>query len=89
MPSSTTKPRRRQQSTAAGSSQDRHRSCHFCNEKIQEVDFRNVASLRRMMSDRGGIRSRRVTGNCRRHQSQVEVAVKRAREMALLPYVNS
>jgi small subunit ribosomal protein S18 len=42
-----------------------------------------------MMSDRGKIRSRHVTGNCRRHQNQVEVAVKRAREMALLPYVNS
>jgi small subunit ribosomal protein S18 len=42
-----------------------------------------------MMFDRGKIRSRHVTGNCCRHQNQVEVAVKRAREMALLPYVNS
>ena len=88
MPSSN-QSRGARRSTAAGFGQDRHRSCHFCNEKIEEVDFKNVASLRRMMSDRGKIRSRRVTGNCRRHQNQVEVAVKRAREMALLPYVNS
>ena len=43
--------------------------------------------LRRMISDRGKIRSRRITGACRRHQSQVARAVKRARELALLPYV--
>ena len=89
MPSSSTRPRRQRLSTAAGFGQERHRSCQFCNERIEEVDFKNAASLRRMMSDRGKIRSRHVTGNCRRHQNQVEVAVKRAREMALLPYVNS
>jgi small subunit ribosomal protein S18 len=46
-----------------------------------------VASLRRFISERGKIRSRRITGACRRHQNQVARAVKRARELALLPYV--
>ena len=44
--------------------------------------------LRRFISDRGKIRSRRITGACRRHQSQIALAVKRARELALLPYVH-
>ncbi len=63
----------------------RRRSCSFCNEKTDEVDFKDFAALRRLMSEKGKIRSRRITGTCRRHQNQVAVAVKRAREMALLP----
>jgi small subunit ribosomal protein S18 len=51
------------------------------------VDYRDVASLRRAISDKGKIRSSRVTGSCRRHQSQLANAVKRARELGLLPYV--
>jgi small subunit ribosomal protein S18 len=65
----------------------RRRSCFFCKEGIEEVDYKNVAQLRRYVSEKGKIRNRRVTGACRRHQRQVAVAVKRAREMALLPYV--
>ena len=63
------------------------RNCFFCKEKIAEVDYKNVNQLRRYISERGKIRSRRITGACRRHQVQVAQAVKRAREMALLPYV--
>ena len=59
----------------------------FCKDKIAEVDYKNVGLLRRYISERGKIRNRRITGACRRHQRQVAVAVKRAREMALLPYV--
>src|SRR5919202_848447 len=55
--------------------------------KRQEVDYKNYNQLRRYVSEKGKIRSRRITGACRRHQRQVAVAVKRAREMALLPYV--
>jgi small subunit ribosomal protein S18 len=88
MPSTKAKPRREKKTTAGGSGQARRRYCYFCKEKIEEVDFKNVTTLRRMMSDKGKIRSRRITGTCRRHQIQVAVAVKRAREMALLPYVN-
>ena len=54
---------------------------------IAEVDYKNVTQLRRYISERGKIRSRRITGACRRHQVQIATAVKRAREMALLPYV--
>jgi small subunit ribosomal protein S18 len=67
--------------------QARRRNCFFCREKIDEVDYKNAGQLRRYVSEKGKIRSRRITGACRRHQRQVAVAVKRAREMALLPYV--
>jgi small subunit ribosomal protein S18 len=72
------------QSTFAG----RRRNCFFCREGVDEVDYKNYNQLRRYMSEKGKIRSRRTTGACRRHQRQVAVAVKRAREMALLPYVS-
>ena len=67
----------------------RRKSCYFCREKIEEVDYKNYNQLRRFASEKGKIRSRRITGACRRHQDQIAVAVKRAREMALLPYVGS
>ena len=66
----------------------RRKSCYFCKDKIDEVDYKNYNQLRRYISEKGKIRSRRITGACRRHQEQVAVAVKRAREMALLPYVS-
>ena len=65
----------------------RRKSCYFCKDKVEEVDYKNVNQLRRYVSEKGKIRNRRITGACRRHQRQVAVAVKRAREMALLPYV--
>ena len=70
------------------SAQPRRRNCHFCREKVEEVDYKNIAQLRRHVSERGKIRSRRITGACRRHQVQVGIAVKRAREMALLAYAS-
>jgi small subunit ribosomal protein S18 len=77
--------RRRRGAPSAGPI--RKRNCYFCREKIEEVDYKNANQLRRYVSEKGKIRSRRITGACRRHQRQVAVAVKRAREMALLPYV--
>ena len=65
----------------------RFKPCPFCREKIDVVDYKDLASLRRAISDKGKIRSSRVTGACRRHQSQLATAVKRAREVGLLPYV--
>ena len=65
----------------------KRRNCYFCKEKVAEIDYKNVVQLRRYISEKGKIRSRRITGACRRHQVQVAQAVKRAREMALLPYV--
>jgi small subunit ribosomal protein S18 len=54
---------------------------------VEQVDYKDVGLLRKFISDRGKIRSRRITGACRRHQNQIGRAVKRARELALLPYV--
>ena len=63
------------------------RAATSARTRSQEVDYKNVNQLRRYISEKGKIRNRRITGACRRHQRQVAVAVKRAREMALLPYV--
>ena len=60
--------------------------CIFCSEHVQWVDYKDVNVLRRFMSDRGKIRARRVSGNCAQHQRDVAVAIKTARELALLPY---
>ena len=62
------------------------RVCVFCSEHIRWVDYKDVNLLRRFMSDRGKIRARRVSGNCAQHQRDVAVAIKTARELALLPY---
>jgi small subunit ribosomal protein S18 len=63
------------------------RVCVFCKEHSEWVDYKDVSLLRRFMSERGKIRSRRVTGNCTQHQREVQSAIKTAREMALLPYL--
>lgn len=65
----------------------RRKSCPYCRDKLDVVDYKDVGLLRRAVSEKGKIRSGRITGACRRHQSQVATAVKRARELALLPYV--
>jgi small subunit ribosomal protein S18 len=78
--------RRRDKKGGAGSG--RRKPCQFCRDKIDRVDYKDVGSLRKFISEKGKIRSRRITGSCRRHQVQVARAVKRARELALLPYVN-
>ena len=77
--------RRRDRKGAAGGG--RRKSCPFCRDKVDVVDYKDVGALRRTISDKGKIRSSRVTGACRRHQSQLARAVKRARELGLLPYV--
>jgi small subunit ribosomal protein S18 len=82
--STSTSTRKRPAGPATGG---RRKSCFFCKDKVDEVDYKNITQLRRYISEKGKIRSRRITGACRRHQVQVAIAVKRAREMALLPYV--
>ncbi|HEX2424534.1 MAG TPA: 30S ribosomal protein S18, partial [Actinomycetota bacterium] len=57
-----------------------------CKDRVDYVDFKDVPTLRKFVSERGKIRARRVTGNCAQHQRDVASAVKNAREMALLPY---
>ena len=66
----------------------RRKPCAFCRDKIDYVDYRDFGALRRAMSEKGKIRSARITGNCRRHQRQLAIAIKRARELGLLPYVS-
>ena len=78
--------RRRDRKGPAGSG--RRKSCQHCKDKVEQVDYKDVVSLRKFISEKGKIRSRRITGACRRHQGQIALAVKRARELALLPYVN-
>ena len=77
----------RRRDKKGGTGSGRRKSCPYCKEKVEQVDWKDVGSLRKFVSERGKIRSRRITGACRRHQSQVARAVKRARELALLPYV--
>lgn len=64
----------------------RKRVCSFCVDKIEHVDYKDVARLRRYISERSKILPRRITGNCAHHQRQVTVAIKRARALALLPF---
>src|SRR5437868_14827060 len=77
----------RRRDTKGGLGSGRRKPCQHCRDKIEQVDYKDVAMLRKFISEKGKIRSRRITGACRRHQNQVARAVKRARELALLPYV--
>ena len=60
--------------------------CALCRDSVEWVDYKDVPMLRKYMSDRGKIRSRRVTGNCAQHQRALAEAIKTARELVLLPY---
>jgi len=65
----------------------RRRVCGFCVDKVEHIDYKDVARLRKYLSDRAKIEPRRKTGTCARHQRALSVALKRARHMALLPYI--
>lgn len=60
--------------------------CSFCQHGVDTVDYKDLAQLRKYISDRGKIRGRKVSGNCQQHQRDVSDAIKTARELALLPY---
>lgn len=62
--------------------------CLFCAEKIEHIDYKDVARLRKNLTERSKILPRRVTGNCALHQRQLTTAVKRARQVALIPYIS-
>lgn len=66
----------------------RKKVCAFCVDKANTIDYKDIAKLRRFLSERGKIVPRRVTGTCAYHQRALTVAIKRARQAALLPYVN-
>ena len=64
----------------------RRKVCSFCLEHVEFIDYKEVARLRRYLSDRGKILPRRMTGTCARHQRTLTIALKRARHIALLPF---
>ena len=65
----------------------RRKVCSFCVDEVQQINYKDTAKLRRYISERGKILPRRTTGTCAMHQRQLTVAIKRARQIALLPYV--
>ena len=65
----------------------RHKICKFCVDKVGQVDYKDVRRLRSFVTERGRILPRRISGTCAPHQRQLTVAVKRARNIALLPFV--
>jgi small subunit ribosomal protein S18 len=67
----------------------RRKVCAFCVDHVREIDYKDVARLRRYLSDRGKIEPRRKTGTCARHQRRLSVALKNARHMALMPYTSA
>lgn len=68
-------------------SRKRRKVCQFCVDKTQYIDYKDTAKLRRYLSERSKILPRRTTGTCALHQRQLMTAIKRARQIALLPYV--
>ena len=60
--------------------------CSFCADKVESIDYKDVAKLRRFITERGKILPRRISGNCAKHQRQMTTAIKRARNVALLPF---
>ena len=65
----------------------KRRYCAFCKDKVDYIDYKDVNLLRRYLSDKGKIKPRRITGNCAQHQRAISIAIKRSREMALIPYI--
>jgi small subunit ribosomal protein S18 len=65
----------------------RKKTCRFCAEKVERIDYKDASLLRKFLTDRGKIFPRRTSANCAKHQRQLATAIKRARYMALLPYV--
>lgn len=61
--------------------------CVFCVDKVESIDYKDTAKLRRYISEKGKIVPRRISGNCAKHQRQLTEAIKRARHIALLPFV--
>ena len=66
----------------------RRKVCSFCADKILYIDYKDAPRLRRYLSERGKILPRRITGTCAKHQRQLTLCIKRARHIAMLPFVN-
>ena len=70
-----------------GNGRKRRKDCQFCVDKCEHIDYKDTAKLRRYVTERGKIVPRRISGNCAKHQRQLTTAIKRARIIALLPFV--
>ena len=70
-----------------GNGRKRRKVCQFCVDKCEHIDYKDAAKLRRFISERSKILPRRTTGTCAMHQRQLTMAIKRARQIALLPFV--
>ena len=79
---------RANQAPAFRNNNKRRKVCQFCVDKIDHIDYKDITRLRKCISERSKILPRRVTGACAKHQRQITVAVKRARQAALLAYVS-
>lgn len=66
----------------------RRKVCGFCVDKLEHIDFKDTAKLRKYVTERGKIMPRRMSGVCAKHQRELAIAIKRARTVALLPYVS-
>ena len=71
-----------------GGRKGRRKVCAFCVDKVETIDYKDIARLRRFLWERAKILPRRVTGTCAHHQRALTVAIKRARHLALLPYIS-
>ncbi|MBQ7202642.1 MAG: 30S ribosomal protein S18 [Eubacterium sp.] len=71
-----------------GPRKGRRKVCQFCVDKVEAIDYKDVAKLRKFTSERAKILPRRVTGTCAKHQRELTTAIKRARHLALLPYIS-
>lgn len=77
-----------QRTARPGANRRRRKVCQFCADKIEHIDYKDIGRLRKCISERAKILPRRITGTCAKHQRQLTVAVKRARHVALLPYIS-
>ena len=83
----TERPERSERPRNEGGNRRRRKVCQFCVDKAASIDFKDAAKLRKYVSDRGKILPRRMTGTCAAHQRELTEAIKRSRQIALLPYV--
>ncbi|HIW85146.1 MAG TPA: 30S ribosomal protein S18 [Candidatus Eubacterium faecipullorum] len=69
-----------------GARKGRRKVCQFCVEKCDHIDYKDASKLKKYTSERAKILPRRVTGTCAKHQRELTIAIKRARQIAILPY---
>ena len=78
----------RERGDSAGGPPRRRKSCNFCADKVEFIDYKDPSKLKKYITERGKILPRRISGNCANHQRHLTVAIKRARDIALMPYTS-